>query len=316
MRIRWYSHVIGVVLVISGLVYGLLKQDSPVTTPVSATHCQPRVPATCGQLRIADSTFFDYHGQWVMHGMQFFLPQYGINGRTLWDSEYQRAISDGTLVYWLDQADQYLHANSLRIFVDLPYEQNGRLVIPTSYSTLFDFASQANARDMRIGISLHNNDDWALTAERQVWIEEMLSYFLHRDSLAMIAYLNLDNEINNYCDSTHTLDCFTFMDQGYIDQAIAWVRQGRGIIKARTPQMLITVGMSTELATEGQQGGASNFFRHDHTGATIAQLVDFLAPTTMVVAVARSSQLFGDTRITVRSCWRNMAFLPTLFLGI
>ncbi|MBM7846395.1 hypothetical protein [Herpetosiphon giganteus] len=252
--------------------------DLPMQAFKQPNFCQPATPSTCGQLRIDGSGFYDQYGPWVMHGVQFFLPQYGINGRTFWDAEYNQATQNSSLDYWLGRSQQALYANLLRIFVDLPVATSQQVVTPTSYATLYDFASRANARGMRLGISIHNSDEWILTSIQQQWIEGMLSYFLERDSLAMVAYINLDNEINNYCDPQHRRDCLANPNQAYLNQAIDWIRQTRALIKARTPQMLITVGMSTELTAIAPKGGVANYFLRDQHSVSLASLIDFLAP--------------------------------------
>ncbi len=111
-----------------------------------------------------------------MRGVQFFLPQFGINDKTFRTGNYAAAAADGSLAFWLDKAQQYLRANTLRIFVDLPYRSNGALVTPTDYATLLDFAARANARGMRLGISLHNSADWNMSAERAAWISGLIDY--------------------------------------------------------------------------------------------------------------------------------------------
>src|SRR6266508_3587830 len=138
------------------------RAERPVA-PVTAGACSPAAPGTCGQVRVeAGGMLADDAGRWTMRGVQFFLPRFGINGKTLWDHNYAAALADGTLAYWLDKAHGYLRANMLRVYVDLPHRaQDGTIVIPTSAAMLYDFALNANARGMRLGLVLHNSADWA-----------------------------------------------------------------------------------------------------------------------------------------------------------
>src|SRR5215218_10465578 len=148
-------------------------------TPAHAQSiCNPALPSSCGQVRaLAGGTLVDDGGPWRMRGVQFFLPQYGINGKTLWDDNYAAARDDGSLDFWLERAGGYLHANMLRVFVDLPNLGSSALVTPTSYSTLYDFATAANARGMRLGLVLHNSADWNMSEPRASWIAGLLDYF-------------------------------------------------------------------------------------------------------------------------------------------
>src|SRR5215212_4765233 len=126
-------------------------------TPASAlaATCNPTLPSSCGQVRaLADGTLADDSGRWTMRGVQFFLPQYGINGKTLRDDNYAAARDDRSLDFWLERAQGYLRANMLRVFVDLPDIGSTALITPTSYSTLYDFATAASARGMRLGLVL------------------------------------------------------------------------------------------------------------------------------------------------------------------
>jgi hypothetical protein len=218
-----------------------------------------------------------------MRGVQFFLPQYGINGKTLRDDNYAAALADGSLDFWLGRAQVYLRANMLRVFVDLPDKVGGSttVITPTSYSTLHDFATQANARGMRLGLVLHNSADWSMDEARASWIAGLLDYFNARGSLPMLAYLSADNEINNHCANLG-IDCFDsspgFDAQHYINGAIGWVAQFRSVVKNRAQQLLVTVGISSEMIDADMTRAAFNFFRTDSQGRNLAALSDMLAP--------------------------------------
>jgi hypothetical protein len=252
------------------------------TAAAVPTGCDPVVPSSCGQVQSNGDILYDGGGPWRAKGVQFMLPQFGINAKTFRTENYTGALADGSLDYWLDKAQAYLRTNVLRIFVDLPYRrEDGALVEPTDYATLFDFASRANARSMRLAISLHNSADWAMTGDRADWIGGLLDYFAARTSLATIAYLSADNEINNHCGRGGR-DCFDsdaeYDAQPYIDGAVEWVALFRAVVKSRAPQMLLTVGVSTEMTDVDATRGAFNFFRADSAGRTLASQVDFLAP--------------------------------------
>jgi hypothetical protein len=236
----------------------------------------------CGQVRVQGAVLADDGGAWRMRGVQLFLPQYGINGKTFADANYAQAAADGSLDLWLDRASGYLHANELRIFVDLPsLRGDGTLATPTSYATLLDFAARAGARRMRLAISLHNSADWTMTSERAAWIDGMLAAFASQGSLPLIAYLSADNEINNHCTNSGR-DCFDATGehdaQRYVDGALDWTARFRSVVKARAPQMLVTAGISTEMVDADATRAAFNFFRPDSQGRRLVDILDFLAP--------------------------------------
>jgi hypothetical protein len=262
--------------------FALLGTFAPARA--QSTPCTPALPSSCGQVRaLADGSLADDGGRWIMRGVQFFLPQYGINGKSLRDDNYAAARDDGSLAFWLGRAQGYLRANMLRIFVDLPDNVGGSttIITPTSYSTLHDFATQAGARGMRLGLVLHNSADWDMTEPRATWIAGLLDYFAARGSLSLLAYLSADNEINNHCANIG-IDCFDdspgFEAQPYIDGALGWVAQFRSLAKNRAPQLLVTTGISSEMIDADQTRPAFNFFRPDSQGRNLAGLSDFLAP--------------------------------------
>jgi hypothetical protein len=231
---------------------------------------------------VSGAALRDASGPWHAKGVQFILPQFGINAKTFRTENYAAARADGSLDFWLNKAQAYLRANVLRIFVDLPYRRaDGTLATPTDYATLFDFAARANARGMRLAISLHNSADWTMTGDRSRWIAGLLDYFGARGGLPMIAYLSADNEINNHC-GRGGVDCFDsdgqHNAQAYIDGAIQWVAQVRAVVKLHAPSMVLTVGVSTEMVDVDGARGAFNFFRADSGGRALASQVDFLAP--------------------------------------
>ncbi|HEU5101333.1 MAG TPA: hypothetical protein VFU22_20060 [Roseiflexaceae bacterium] len=264
---------------------GLRFDAAPEIASVPSA-CDPALPSSCGQVRaLPDGTLADDGGRWTMRGVQFFLPQYGINGKTFRDDNYAAALANDSLAFWLERAQGYLRANLLRVFVDLPYtttvSSTTTVITPTNYSTLYSFAAEANARGMRLGLVLHNSADWNMTEPRASWIAGLLEYFAQRGSLPMLAYLNADNEINNHCANSGG-DCFDagsgFDAQAYIDGALDWVAQFRDVVKRQAPQVLVTTGITSELIDADLTRPAFNFFRPDSQGRTMAGLLDFLAP--------------------------------------
>jgi hypothetical protein len=245
--------------------------------PAQAT-CNPARPISCGQVRAgADGMLYDAAGRYTPRGVAFFLPQFGINARTLRDGNYAAAQAEGSLDFWLDRAQNGLAANLLRVFVELPFQRDdGTLFTPTSPETLYDFALAAGARGMRLGVVVQNSASWAMTAERAGWLAQTLDLFAARGALPLLAYVSASNEINNYCGGSER-DCFDG-DQAYVDNAIEWSAQLRAVVKARAPQLLVTVGISTEMGDADGTRAAFNFFRPDTRGRTLAQQVDFLAP--------------------------------------
>jgi hypothetical protein len=235
----------------------------------------------CEQIGVRGQNLVAGQTIWRMNGVQFFLPQFGINGKTLWDFNYAAAIDEGSLDYWLDKA-VWLRANTLRVFVDLPeVRSDGSIRTPTSYEAVYDLAERAAARGMRLGLVLHNSADWRMTSERSAWIGGLLSYFQQREVLPWIAYLSADNEINNHCRNSGR-DCFDGTDQhdaqSYIDGAISWVAAFRAVAKAHAPQILVTVGISTEMIDFDGTRASFNFFRSATNGTRLVDLLDFLAP--------------------------------------
>ncbi len=254
--------------------------------------------AICGQVRVVGAELRDDAGTWRMRGVQLFLPQFGINGKTFRDANYAAALADGSLNFWLDKASGYLHANLLRIFVDMPsLNSDGSVFTPTSYATLHDFAERAAQRGMRLGIVLHNSADWSMAPEEATWLDGMLVSFLARGELERIAYVSADNEINNHCTNSGG-DCFdngtSYNAQSYIDGAIAWTTTFAQIVKVRTPQMLVTTGISTELIDFDHVRAAFDFFRRASDGRRLSDLIDFVSPHNYS---GQAGPLINDMRI-------------------
>jgi hypothetical protein len=222
-----------------------------------------------GQVYKSGHLLYDNNGRWPVNGVQFFLPQYGINNSTFYDGNYEHASVD--VDYWLDKASDYLLAKTLRIFVELPHDG----MVPTSYSTIYDFALRADRRGMRLGLVLNNSADFSMTAERRNWIDGLISYFNDRGASPLIAYVSADNEINNHC-AGH--DCFD-NDQSYVNEAIDWVSAFNNIFKTRRSGILVTVGISTEVQDGDQQPAAKDFFKsHSTNSLDLTKVSDFLSP--------------------------------------
>ncbi|MEN9937337.1 MAG: hypothetical protein RLZZ387_3916 [Chloroflexota bacterium] len=253
------------------------------TPAPSAAACAPHTPSGCGQVRAGtDGLLYDDAGRWTMRGVAFFLPQYGINARTVRDRSYAAARADGSLAYWLDRARDGLGANALRVFVELPSRRDdGSVSTPTSHATLLDLATEAGGRGMRLGLVLHNSAAWTMTPERAAWVTGLVDAFAAQGALPLLAYVSASNEINNYCGG-HARDCFDdapgVSAQSYVNAAVEWAAQLRAAVKSRAPQLLVTVGISTEMGDTDATRAAFNFFRPDSRGRTLAQQVDFLSP--------------------------------------
>ena len=236
-----------------------------VSLAVLNTCTQPR---DCGQVYKDGYYLSDSAGRWTVNGVQFFLPQFGINSGTFYDGYYAGSTDD--IDRWLDTARNYLLVKTLRIFVELP--SNGST--PTSYATIYDFALRANARGMRLGVVLHNSSDFRMTQERRNWIDGFITYFSEQGAKSLIAYVSAGNEINNWCGGR---DCYD-NNPSYVDAATDWVAQFTTIFSSRNSGILTTVGMSTELADSDGQPAWYNFHKSDRKGRTLAGTVDFIAP--------------------------------------
>jgi Tol biopolymer transport system component len=235
----------------------------------------PPSESEMGQVYKSGHLLYDDNGRWPVNGVQFFLPQHGINNWTFYDDNYRAASRD--IDYWLDKASDYLLAKTLRIFVELPSDGS----TPTAHSTLYDFAIRAGMRGMRLGLVLHNSADFSMTSERRDWIDGLITYFEDRRSTSLIAYVSAGNEINNQCllPDGRRIDCFDG-DQSYVDQAVDWVSVFNDIFKSRGSSILVTVGLSTEVEDIDDEPATKDFFRPQSTGGltTLADVTDFLSP--------------------------------------
>jgi hypothetical protein len=136
-----------------------------------------------GQVYKSGYYLYDAGGRWKVNGVQYFLPQFGINNNTFYDGYYAGESTDINL--WLNTA-QSLAAKTLRIFVQLPSGGN----TPTSHATIYNFARRAEARGMRLGVVMHNSNDFKMTRERRDWINGFITYFSNRGKLHLIAYVS------------------------------------------------------------------------------------------------------------------------------
>lgn len=223
-------------------------------------------PLDCGQVYASGYLLYDAYGRWPANGVQFFLPEYGINGWTFENERYW--LSTANIDHWLDVARDQLSARTLRVFVDLP----SGTVTPTSHKTIYDFALRANARGMRLGLVLHNSSSFSMTDERRNWITGLIAYFDQRGAKPLIAYASADNEINNHCGGK---DCFD-NNPAYVDGANAWVADFVALF--RGSGILTTVGLSSEVASSDTQPAWYDFHKADSSGRTMAASVDFISP--------------------------------------
>lgn len=205
--------------------------------------------------------------RWKMKGVQFFLPQTGINGKTFDPTTYNGAKAD--VDWWLDLAgSNYLLSNTVRIFISLPGQ-----AYTTNKETVNDFLVRAKARGMRTGITFNLLHSW--TAAQNAWVKDLATYIRDKAGMDSVAYFNASNEINNNCSGTQ--DCFS--DSTYANDAIAYVAEFRAAIRSVHSSVLITVGMASE-KVPGQDLSVpmGNFFKTDASGRSLKSIVDFLSP--------------------------------------
>lgn len=238
---------------------------------------QPQQSTTLnGQIRIDPGNpryFRDDKETWYAQGVQFFLTlaDTGINNRSF-DAQVYRRNDAATNRRELLRHAQRLGAKTLRIFVGIPGEE-----APADYWDIYDFAQQAESYGMRIAIVLHNSRNFAMTAAKRNWINNLITCFQGNDPepgvglpekcggdgisrFYRIAYVSADNEINNHCDLEvapgQKRDCYQadrdnvdgnpdFMAT-YIRDANRWVYAVRCLFVQRQTNVLVTVGMSMD----------------------------------------------------------------------
>lgn len=227
-------------------------------------------PLACGQVYKSGVQLYDNAGIHTLNGVQFFLPQYGINTQTFYNGNYSSSSND--VNFWLGLAGpNYLLSKTLRIFVEVP--KSG--AAETSPATLYDFAVRANAKGMRIGVVLHNSSDFQLTQTMRDWINSFITYFSDRGATPLIAYVSAGNEINNHCGGR---DCFD-NDQGYVDRAVDFASTLNAIFKNRNSPILTTVGISSEVSDADGNPAVRTFFkRHSTNSLRLIDVVDFISP--------------------------------------
>lgn len=248
-----------------------LRFTLPIETATvsSAAVTANTTPLSCGQVYRSSNLLYDCDGRFKMNGVQFFLPQLGINNKTFYDSNYNGSLPD--IDYWLGIAQTQVLAKTIRIFVEWPTSGG---TIKTSASTIYDFATRANTKGMRLGLNMNNSSDFNLTTTRQNWIKGVVQYFKDRNALSLIAYVNADNEINNYC----SMDCFD-NNQSYVNSAVAYVDSFRNVVQSVSSGVLVTAGMSTEKAGSDTLPAHYNFFkRSSATNKALIDVTDFVSP--------------------------------------
>lgn len=229
-------------------------------------------PLNCGQVYKQGYYLYDCAGRWTVNGVQFILPGFGINGQTFYDGNYSANVTNGQVDYWLYKAADFLGAKNLRLLVDLPGDT---LPGPTSPATLYDFALRANSLGMRLGLVLHNDTSWTLTPARKQWLSQLVSYFSSRNALSLIAYVSADNEINNHCGAGP--DCYD-NNATYVAKANQWTADFTSYVKSIAPNLLVTVGISSEKSNGDSQPAVYDFFRVSGAAPSLARSVDFLSP--------------------------------------
>lgn len=238
--------------------------------------------AQTGQVELCGRRLCVGDALWSPNGVQYFLPARGINGKTFCDTNY--ADDDDERTFWMNKADREIFADTVRIFAYAPDNPD----CTPSVATLFDFAIEAEERGMRIGLVIHNiGMGFTFTQEQKDWLREVHDAFERgiingKPALELIAYINVSNEINNYCSAD--ADCFVTDTQeqtaaSYVNDAVNWVREVTRFIRNDLDSpILLTVGMSTELPRNDGSSGAVNFFERDDRQSALVQFVDFLSP--------------------------------------
>jgi len=274
------------------------NQPTSQTGPAQATTVER--PTQCGQIYKSAKFLYDCHGRWSPKGVQFFHPDFDGNNKTFYDGNYTARVNDGSIDYWLDKA-QALGSNMLRIYVQLPNHSlppTDEQYNPTSVGTIGDFARRANLRGMRLDVVLHNSSRFVMKPEQRQWINDFISYFnSNRNSdnppydpyrlNAAIAFVNLDNEINNQCariDGQPPYDCYRSWPgvpqadtDYYVYIANRWALEFSSIFKDRGSPILLAVGLSSETTESGGFQAVDVFYMASSSGRLV-DMVDILAP--------------------------------------
>jgi hypothetical protein len=237
-----------------------------------------------GQVVLCEQRLCVDNDLWSPNGVQYFAPDRGINGKTFCGEIYSEDDIDRE--FWLDKAKDELFADMLRIYAYAPGHPDCTEAITATQ--LLDFAQEADDRGLRVGLVIHNiGMGFTFTQEQKDWLREIHNTFESNQingisATSTIAYINVSNEINNYCSVG--ADCFVTdapgqTAQSYINDAVNWVREVTRFIRNDLDSpILLTVGMSTELSRNDGSTGAVNFFAEDDQGSTLAHFVSFLSP--------------------------------------
>lgn len=264
------------------------------------------------------SFFYDRHpamlrNRWILKGVQFHLPEHGINSWQFISDRYGVIRSPGQThpsseeqerAFWLQRASSYLGANTLRVFTSVPgnLEYDNPVdpsIRPIEVEAIYDFAREAEQYDLRLGLILNNGNHFEMTTERRDWIRELITTFHENDALHLIAYISADNEINNHpfdspdpgrCQGSE--DCYAY--DGYAIAANNWVHNVRDVILGVSNELevtppLITVGMTSDRTIPGTNEVIStetmvdHFFREYTDGnsnllaASLIRSIDFVS---------------------------------------
>jgi hypothetical protein len=235
--------------------------------------------------------------RYPVHGVQFILPAYDINGETFTNGALDATGptaegGDGSRAFWLAKASNELHAQTLRVFVPMPGESQNPDGTKVSPEVIYRFALEAESLGMRLGIVIHNSGDFTMFGDdyegqpldKEGWLRELIQVFEANGNTNLIAYISADNEINNHCDwyegdCYYAEDTLVYNGKTYAEAANLWAFNVYDIVKDENPDILVTVGMSTEVeATAGAQARAlDNYFR-SHDEIALEDYVDFLSP--------------------------------------
>jgi hypothetical protein len=251
--------------------------------------------------------------RWTLQGVQFHLPEHGINSWQFISNRYgvlrppqQTSLTppEQERAFWMRRASSYLGANTLRVFTSVPgnaeYDNPSPTIEPIKVETIYDFAREADEYNLRLGLVLNNGNNFEMTTERSEWIRDLITKFHENDALYLIAYISADNEINNHpfdppesgqCKGSE--DCYAYDD--YAIAANNWVHSVRSVIRDVSNELgaispLMTVGMSSERTIPGTDGElistetmVNHFFREytdgsgDLLAASLVSGIDFIS---------------------------------------
>lgn len=282
---------------------GLHFVENEAAARLHSTAASDQVYASGRRLYLAGERF-------NLDGVQFFLtsPGLGINAKTFRQAEFSHSsgpIQDfnpvafvnssaekpdgrrGARAYFMDRARNGLHAQTLRIYVDLPGDGDNRGATNEFFQrNLYRFAREADQLGLRLGVVIHNSANFEMTTQKRDWISEFIRCFRGQgvagcgttDLTRVIAYVSADNEINRHCDGGDQRNCYA--DQSYANAANNWVFEVKEIFDDyNNPErpIPVTVGLSTEIGNVTLEEMIAIFTDANAT-RQLDQIVNFISP--------------------------------------